>query len=99
MATIHPPSIVNRTPSVLSILSMPRKPPHKARVYIEDETNSKAFKSMAIANFPGMNESLLKSLVVKSLLFSKNEECICFVRFNTNRNDKKIAEFSCQAFL
>ena len=59
--TIHSPSIVNTTPSVLPTLSTPRKPP-KARVYREDEINSVAFKSMAIATFSEVNESLLKSL-------------------------------------
>ena len=80
--TIHPPSIVNTTPSVLPTLSTPRKPP-KARVYRDDEINSEAFKSMAIATFSEVNESLLKSLG-NGFLFSKNEDCAIFYRFDTN---------------
>ena len=57
--TIHPPSIVKTTPSVLPTLSTPRKPP-KARVYGEDEINSEAFKSMAITTFSEVIESLQK---------------------------------------
>ena len=77
--TIHPPSIVKTTPSVLPTLSTPRKPP-KARVYGEDEINNEAFKSTAIAIFSKVNESLLKSLG-NGFLFSKNEDCAILYRF------------------
>ena len=80
--TIHPPSIVNRTPSVLPDLSTPRKS-QKARVCREDEINSETFKSMAIAIFSEVNESLLKSLGNR-FLFSKNKDCAIFYILDKN---------------
>ena len=53
----------------------------KSRVYREDDINSEAFKSMAIATFSKVNES--KSLE-NGFLFSKNEDCVIFYRFGTN---------------
>ena len=79
---IHPPSIVNTTPSGLPTLNTTRKPP-KARVYRDDGFNSEAFKSMSIANFSEVNESIPKSLGYW-FLFSKNEDCAIFHRFDTN---------------
>ena len=62
-STDHSPSINSKhnTFSSSQFGGTPRKPP-KARVYGEDEINSEAFKSMAIATFSEVNESLLKSL-------------------------------------